>query len=840
MKPLKMPVHALKASFISFSLVSLGIVSAFSAFAEPKTWYLDSSISYNNSTWHGQKDPNPMTNAYCWTSLDKSERAGELGAPIPVGDHYYLTDTKASPSNGGIFREKRNSAINYDLASFHIGDLSRGYGGGWLDYERPSRTCTGKVYLEKGFIIENYGEKKTYEIGFNCVLKAPESSPFVIAASYQNVVLRFTGSFEGDVGTAMKVGGNNTYYKTITDLKGIVAFEGDLSGFYGKMLLLNDDKTLLPTATSAPNSYRFHRANTLPGTIETADRVRIALNAATDSLTVGTLKFGTDCALVLPLTDEDEYASVTVTNEFSQTGPLTVFVTGTVPPHDDGGTAVYRFLTVPLTSALSWDNITLDLEDGGNIETSRLIVTNEVDGTHSLAYAVKMVEIEDYVYQTVTDSSSRDSKDTESSWTNALHWSDEELPHSGATYYVKRRDGVATCFRTIFDTTNNSTTGMIEFPGDALYVGAGCTLAVQTHNIQFKKLVMLPSTILLAPCSGRTPNAIPTIWGPMEVRAGHEGTETVTFRTYVSKSLKIAGPLSGDGRIRMEGNAPTSSPLGYYYLQAENEDFTGTLLVTQIANMKNPDYFTTNQTLFVRNELNLGGCRPAFDPKALTLERCGTLKLYSVTDTLELSTNYNRGVYVNGRGRLTTEPEFNSKGKLTSANNLRLSTRLTLNGELRKAGTGVLTLAGNGACESPSSVDLAEGTLNLECAGALDGADIAMAEGTQLGLKLDLADETIGDRGFRLGAITFPEGAETLPVALTAAAVPEAFAKTDISVAVLTAPTDTATALFNGLEIRSRLFRGHELKAKTLRDNGDGTSTIVTEFEPAGLSLIIK
>lgn len=439
------------------------------------------------------------------------------------------------------------------------------------------------------------------------------------------------------------------------------------------------------------------------------------------------------------------------------------------------------------------------------------------------------------VYLTETDSITKDATagNNHSCWTNAVQWSDKSVPQAGKSYYVKRIDDVIMNMRSPYSKKSDATS--YEFPGDVVYVDRGCAVALPTHLVSFKRLELLPGSSLVSPATSSeatVPNLI--LDGDIRFPAIVANPEPVSLKVHCGRMLRVDGEIRGGGVIRLDGQEQTGSPAGIYYFSAENSDFTGRIIVSENAENVAPDYEKTNQTLRVKAELNLGGRCPAFDAKALTLERCGTFAVYQVADTLELTTNYNRGVFVNGKGRIRTVPDGNY------GNSLRLSTRLTLNGELRKEGSGTLTLAAVGECEGPSSVDLAEGSLALENARALDGADLVIGEGASVSLKLDVADAYCREYGCRLGTITLPAGATELPISLSVTAVPAELKRRAFSLGILTAPTETVNALRSRLTLPPKPVPGYRLVKTDVRDNGDGTSTYFADFEPNGLILIFR
>lgn len=444
------------------------------------------------------------------------------------------------------------------------------------------------------------------------------------------------------------------------------------------------------------------------------------------------------------------------------------------------------------------------------------------------------IVVADSVNLTKSDSSGKEVKKgyDDSCWTNAAQWSNLLVPQSGFTYYVKRiGNSEAVHMRSPYTNKNDGDT--YEFPGDAVYVDQDCSVTLPTHRVSFKKLVMHPGSLLISPATASeatTPNLI--LDGDIQIPGAW--AEPVLLKVHCGRLLRIDGSISGDGILKMVGQDATSSSKGIYYFSANNTEFTGRMIVSENDKMTRPDYAKTNQTLRVGKELNVGGKCPVFEPKALTLERCGTLSIYQVADTLELTADYNRGVYVNGRGRIQTSPDG------SYGNSLRLATRLTLNGELRKEGAGTLTLAAAGECEGPSSVDLAEGSLALENARALDGADIVIGEGASVSLKLDVADAYCREYGCRLGTITLPAGATALPISLSVTAVPAELKRQAFSLGILTAPTETVNALRSRLTLPPKPVPGYRLVKTDVRDNGDGTSTYFADFEPNGLVLIFR
>lgn len=233
-----------------------------------------------------------------------------------------------------------------------------------------------------------------------------------------------------------------------------------------------------------------------------------------------------------------------------------------------------------------------------------------------------------------------------------------------------------------------------------------------------------------------------------------EGTAVKNI-SYNKQGVKFASEIIGSGTFNLsvaEAGKSTGRQ-SYNLFCAQNTNFTGRICVS--AATAEPVVCKTDGllaptdkncvSLFVTNGLSLGGKCSAFTYDALTLERYGCLRVE--TCDVELADGLNRGVYINGIGRMTVKEGLA----------LTVNRPITVNGTFRKQGAGTLALGGmmrftDGAeetlpAESNNLVRIEEGVLRLDAEHALDGAAITFAEGTKLVLKESDANTALATKG---------------------------------------------------------------------------------------------
>ena len=700
------------------------------------TYYLKTNMTTDGNT--------AFRDASYWVDSNGTA-SGDAGAALDPDADYVMTNN---------LRQTRTAAnAHFGGKSLRIGSSSV---GPYLSYYYNEGTSFDKLYLTRGYFVGNRGHGITYNLDANIEVDAPDGNPFCMTLSYTNCMYSITGSLSSGVGNRIVLCTISPCYKVAKQADyGVAAdeswhtfnFSTDMSGFLGTLEL---GRTTGEYHAATPKMWqikaRFPSTMSVPGSIVVPafDVLAVGKQAV---LTVGNLTLSAGSMLECE-EDVSEFGSVAVTGSLSMTGPVMVHAKGGVLPYA-GGTCTLLSAPDTAENAFSESDFIL-VETCGGSKVSLSVVT---DGTtRRLVASWSRWLSDDVVTMIKSDSTSKEHKASvagcfDSALTNAASWSNAKIPMSGYDYFVS--DGKA--LRTRDDLSSDT------FAGDLLAIGPSSCLFVMTPSYTVPNLTLINGSILAAPNTGSF-----TLNGDLCAPSG-----SVRLRQYVKRYIHVAAKVTGEAELVLEGWSNTSSPLGYYdFKAADMSGFKGAIRVTEHPSMARPDYISINQTLAVDSnagEIQLGGKLDAFNPKALTLERCATLAL-TAGNRLNITTNYNRGIFVNGDGRITAQNAWHV---------LAISTRLTVNGTLVKDGSGPLVLGGECVAEGDNpTLDIWTSNVVVAAAGSVNGLKVKFAAGTRLGLKVNLANEELTRYGIRNTAtdtpFELPDGTTELPLEIDA------------------------------------------------------------------------
>jgi hypothetical protein len=223
---------------------------------------------------------------------------------------------------------------------------------------------------------------------------------------------------------------------------------------------------------------------------------------------------------------------------------------------------------------------------------------------------------------------------------------------------------------------------------------------------------------------------------------------------------------------------------------------------------------------------------PEFNPKALTIERCGTL-LLNAGNTLNITTNYNRGIYINGDGRIKVQSTWHK---------LNITTRLTVNGTLVKDGAGPLVLGGECVAEGENPMlDIWSNDVVIASAKAVKGLSVKIGENARLVLKANPEDRLLCEYGMMMGNAATPfvldDGLSAVPFVLDCSGMERPEEAVDI--ALLTVASEAADNVESMLPSFASPFPRMEANL-VRRDNGDGTATFVLRLTPKGFVMVLR
>lgn len=537
-------------------------------------------------------------------------------------------------------------------------------------------------------------------------------------------VLDFHSDISGAKGQKFKV--------TSDAANGGVFFEGSLANFNGD---------ILTGTTSGYGKTIGFGTTTLANKLQLCENCTLTTATATDIFTVGKLECdniaGIDVKIALDDDNNFGAGQIVITNSVTVANGPVVVKTSYAPVTNLEANATLRPLVFGRGVAFnSGDFVWTPANESQQAALSASFVEEE-DGSTSL-----VVDSCALVTQTVSDSQyasvSAGGVYRDSSLTNAAHWSDGCLPHAGAHYLVSAGNAGVFSLRTEVDANAWSATPFAPidyvFPGESLSLGNKAQFVACCSNVTFKLLRMFDGSKFMQAQLVRS-----TLNGKVSV----EGASTWALCN--GELFTVKAEIVGDGEIRLV-TAATSSPNGQMLLDNLNTNFTGRICVSQADNIV-PDFTRTNQTVNIRDGRALGGAGAAFDPKALTLERYGSLCALESTAVSEAT----RGTWINGVGRM----------KVDAGKTLAYTAPLAVYGTFCKEGAGLLALGnaqpkfGETALETTPDATAAnrtflvrDGNVKVTNAYALNGLDVVVEDpGGTILLDADTEDETLATYG---------------------------------------------------------------------------------------------
>ena len=538
-----------------------------------------------------------------------------------------------------------------------------------------------------------------------------------------------------DISSAMSGGGNTKDFKiTSAAADGAIFFEGSLANFYGDIL----------TETTGSNSKTIgFGTTTLANRLQLCENCTLTTASATNVFTLGKLECnniaGIDVKMELPEAGSIRAGQIVITNSVTvENGPVVV-KTSYAPVTNLTANATLKPLVFGRDVAFNKSDFAWTPADEMQKAALSASFVEEEDGSTSLA-----VDSGALVTQTTTDSSyvsiTGGGVYRESSLTNASHWSDGEVPHPGAHYLVQSK-----ALRTPLDAMLMPNTPFdpidYAFPGQSLAIGNGSTFIVSCSNVTVRLLRFFDgSSFMQAQYTAATLNGKVSVEG---------ATTWKTYRGTSGDLLTVKSEVRGDGEIKMvsaNASASGSAPAGQMLLDNANTNFTGRICVS-FNDGATPNYTTVNMTLNIKDGRALGGAGTAFDPKALTLERYGSLCALESTTVSEPT----RGTWINGVGRI----------KVESGKTLTYTAPLAVYGTFCKEGAGLIALGnaqpkfGETALDTTPDATAAnrtflvrEGNVKVMNAYALNGLDVVVEDpDATILLDADTEDATLATYG---------------------------------------------------------------------------------------------
>ena len=422
-----------------------------------------------------------------------------------------------------------------------------------------------------------------------------------------------------------------------------------------------------------------------------------------------------------------------------------------------------------------------------------------------------------------------------SAFTNATVWSDGKVPHSGAHYYVQGITGF-TFIRTPQDD--------YTFPGLSLVIGNQSLLLLCCDNLTVGTLRIFGGGVLHNE-QGVTGTA--TLKGSeLWLQSGR-----VYLTAYNGCDLRINSDLCGDAEVFLTGQHwASSAPYGSMRFNGETKDFTGRLMMGRfnVANGKPiADEHLGKLTYFYIKNGDFNAPQESFDWRGIELCTANSISMRD-GKSVTLSASANRGIYVNGTGRLNTS----ESGVFT------VDWPFTFNGELTKSGNGTLALGGAEArfidadgnrgsvpVEEKNVFKVTAGQVKVTAVDTLNGVSVRMADGTSLEVVVDAADPTHLRYGLRNARTDNPfvlSGSATeLPVKCRLSGVPAEYERRRPFYAGIVTVSAEAAATVRAMLSPDPLVE--ELKSYKItpeeRAEGD-TVTFGYLCEPIGFTVIMR
>ena len=765
-----------------------------------------------------------FSQAQYWTDNDGAGSVGANGAALESDDYYILANWKVfwTPAS-----QTANTTFTFGGKRLTLGEIGKGKTAGYMELRNYTATTIAEfpgdgVVLANGWLKARGYMNREHPIDGKLTVTAPSSAPFMLGArnSYPNQTLTLKGELIGDSDAALQV---SNFIQNDLATNVIVKLDCDCSQYYGSISVTG----LLDRTMSQFGAALSLTSVAMPGSVAVDNNGILRTAANTDMAEVGSLALNPGSSIALQVGTVGGKATngfFRVTDSFSATGPVAVTIPYSAVPVD-GTSRRFPVLEVPVGSALSTNDFAVEFSSVNDDSPWPLEWLHFEVEEDEICKRLVLVS-EPVVYQILNDTDSY-SPGYESSLTNASKWNGGILPRQGYNHLVYGR--YTKLLRSLSDVSLD-----YVFPGDSLSVcryntsrGASFMLFCRSFYVPFFYSAsssiasgsQLPVCILRADkiqFSGTTNSIVVQIGGYME----------------------FDGPLCGSGVITMRGNYAYGSN-GRVWLNGDNSNFKGKIgLSVGNATPNDTDVF---QTLYVANGNNLGGALDEFAYDALTLEAYGLLATTNGSVTLE--GGLNRGLYVNGTGRLRSE----------AGQTLTVNWSLTLNGTLRKEGEGNLLLGGDALftpvdgvpaatpTEDANIVAVKAGGIGVNAADSLNGMALQFEPGGKLVCNADATDADLKARGLVNTKTATPFGVsgglEKIPVEVVSGTVPSYGAFTLNVATVPSAQAATVQGLMGQVKLPVA-WKGYRAAwLAPVVDGETGTALLSVAVKPCGLRL---
>lgn len=692
-------------------------------------------------------------------------------------------------------------------------------------YSATYNTTEGLVFANGS--MYNVNQLHTIIAG-KIVVTAPSSAPFLFYTTHtERGGFTFPGAFEGAEGTGFHI--NSPVSGYYTEIPNAAGYQGDI-------------EVTATNATGAAADARLVLTAVAAGTVRIGADCTLEFTNSAAQASVKNLVLADGSTLKLYLPSVPPAAPLLTVGESLTKGEgarMTFDISAVTLPVDE--IMAYPVISAP-ESMLSEDMFEID-------ETSspwgRLMLSRTVD------QATGMATIWGTLYPLVTMVNVGDettySQDASSAMTNSAQWSDGQIVHSGAHYYMSRLGNKATYLRTPW-----LPEGSFTFPGESLTLAWYGNLIIASGEFICPLLYVDSSSASYV----RTTEATNVTYrGDIQITR----TQNLTISIYNQHRFTLDGVVSGVSDLTLAAGTAGSSfdryrHRGDFSLTKKNPDFTGKVTVTSEsadARLRWTDY-EPYAHVYYADPLCFGGPLPAFAYDALTITKMSRL----ITTNEVTFSDMTRGWLLSGIAQLETPAEGDS---------LTLLQPVTVNGCVYKQGAGTLAMGGTmkfldaeGALTDTPPDDASKRTLFVQggaikplSADSFNGLDIVFSNSvnvagvnvTDVALDIDLDAEDADLRAYGLRntkspsplALSLAGGATKVPVRLLADAA-------DISgtytVGVMTVKSTVADETFAKLDILKP--EGFKVERRVTVDAEAGTSTLVVTIKQHGFKVILR
>lgn len=396
-------------------------------------------------------------------------------------------------------------------------------------------------------------------------------------------------------------------------------------------------------------------------------------------------------------------------------------------------------------------------------------------------------------------------------------WSNRKCPTPDTT-------GWLSIDTTLLAYNNDDGTKEFSYPNARFLIRSGVVFYCQFDRFAAKEVHFAPGSYMQSYVGSQD-----KYWDEAGSIVIHGGASPVTYKAREWAKVHLGCSINGTGDLEL--NADDSDKPGTYYLEGDNSDFGGGFKFFYSDASK-----ANSMNIYVGSSKALGGptASGAFRPDAVIF---GNRTRVTFENTMTLK-EITRGWKISGNAVI------NVPNNLT----VEVLNSITYDGTLTKEGGGLLCVAGtarfgNGEPESQPetgrNVLVTSSPIRLLGVDALNGVQLTLNPGSQLQLLLDVEDE-FGFRNTKTDtpfAIQTSDGRIPFRWAGSAAGIAQ---DRDIHLPVCTVRADVAPALVDKLAMAYSPFSRLRFDGYAIRDNGDGSSTIVADFCKQGFALIIR